>query len=202
MEEILPGVYHWTAKHAGIGMRVHSYLVAGSGAVIDPMVPDEGLEAIEALGPPPSRILLTNRHHYRQADRWVEAFGCTVHCHEAGLHEFGDGREVEGFAFGDEVAPGIVAHELGSITPEESALHISAGPGALAFADGVVRLGPELGFVPDQLLGDEPQEVKDGIRAGVRHLLQKLEFDGVLLAHGDPLPRGGREALARFASTE
>lgn len=186
--------------HDGIGMRVHSYLVAEARAVIDPMVPDEGLEAIAALGPPPDRVLLTNRHHYRHAARYVEAFGCTVHCHEAGLHEFADGREVEGFAFGDEVAPGVVAHELGSITPEECALHIPAGPGALAFADGVVRFGPELGFVPDYLLGEEPEAVKDGIRAALRHLLQQLRFDAVLLAHGDPLARGGREALARFAS--
>jgi hypothetical protein len=201
MEEILPGVHHWTALRETIGSRVHSYYVTVARAVIDPMVPDEGLEAIAALGPPPERLLLTNRHHYRHADRYVEAFGCTVHCHEAGLHEFGDGQEVEGFAFGDEVAPGIVAHELGSITPEECALHVPAGPGALAFADGVVRRGDGFGFVPDGLLGDDPEDVKDGIRAALRHLLQQLRFDAVLLAHGEPMASGGRDALARLASS-
>jgi hypothetical protein len=200
MEELLPGIHHWTASHEGIGARVHSYLFTEARAVIDPMVPEEGLDAIAALGPP-ERVLLTNRHHYRQAGQYVEAFGCTVHCHEAGLHEFGDGRAVEGFEFGDEVAPGVVAYELGSITPEECALHVSNGSGVLAFADGVVRRGAELGFVPDGLLGDDPQEVKDGIRAALRHLLQQLRFDAVLLAHGEPLTSGGRDALARLASS-
>jgi hypothetical protein len=201
MDEIIPGVHHWTALRETIGSRVHSYYVTVARAVIDPMVPDGGLEAIAALGAPPERVLLTNRHHYRHADRYVEAFGCSVHCHEAGLHEFADGREVEGFAFGDEVAPGIVAHELGSITPEECALHILAGPGALAFADGVVRRGDGFGFVPDGLLGDDPEDVKDGIRAALRHLLQQLRFDAVLLAHGEPMASDGRDALARLASS-
>ena len=81
------------------------------------MVPAGG---IEALGAEPQRIVLTNRHHYRDSDR----FGCPVLCHEAGLHEFDGG--VEGFAFGDELAPGVRALEVGVLTPEETALHLAA----------------------------------------------------------------------------
>ena len=73
------------------------------------------------------RILLTNRHHYRHSDRLAAALGCPVLCHEAGLHEFEGGPEVHGFAFGEEVAPGIVAREVGVICPEETALHIQHG---------------------------------------------------------------------------
>jgi hypothetical protein len=202
MQEIVPGVHVWSARHDGIGMTVHSAYVAAARALIDPMLPPGGVDAVAALGGPPERVLLTIRHHYRQADAFVDAFGCSVHCHEAGLHEFEGGPEVHGFAPGDEVAPGIVVCEVGAICPDECALHIAAWPGALACADGVVRWqdGDPLGFVPDGLLGDDPEAVKAGLRAAYARIADELEFEALLLAHGGPTATGGREALARFAA--
>ena len=52
------------------------------------------------------------------------------------------------------------------ITPEEVALHVQTGPGALIVADGVLRTrSGALGFVPDHLIGDDPDAVKAGLRA-------------------------------------
>ena len=200
MQEIVPGVHVWSAQHNGIGMTVHSAYVAPARALIDPMLPPGGVDAIAALGEPPERILLTIRHHYRHADAFVEAFGCSVHCHEEGLYEFDGG--VEGFRPGDEVAPGIVVQEVGAICADECALHIASRPGALACADGVVRWreGDPLNFVPDSLIGDDPEAVKAGLRAAYARLAEELEFDALLLAHGGPTAPGGREALAAFAA--
>ena len=39
MKEILPGVYHWAAKHPRIGFAVSSYFLAESGTLLDPMIP-------------------------------------------------------------------------------------------------------------------------------------------------------------------
>ena len=146
------------------------------------------------------RIVLTNRHHYRQADEFRARFGCAVLCHEAGLHEFADGREVEGFAFGDELAHGVRAKEVGVLTPEETAVHFEGG-GALAFADAVIR-GDDggLGFVPDGLLGDDPQAIKAGLRDAFARLAGELDFDALLLAHGEPMRQGARSALRAFAA--
>jgi hypothetical protein len=201
MQEIVAGVHCWSAQHNGIGMTVHSAYVAPARALIDPMLPPGGVDAVAALGPPPERILLTIRHHYRQAGAFVEAFGCSVHCHEDGLHEFEGGPDVEGFRPGEEVAPGVVVQEVGAICPDECALHIASGPGVLACADGVVRWreGDPLGFVPDGLLGDDSEAVKDGLRVAYARIADELEFDALLLAHGGPVPTGGREALAAFA---
>src|SRR5829696_8370245 len=106
MEEIAPGIFHWKAKHPKIGIEVSSYYLADSGTVLDPMVPpDEGLDWFE--GREPRRIVLTNRHHYREADRYRERFDVPVSCNEVGLHEFEGGPQVDGFAVGDEVAPGV-----------------------------------------------------------------------------------------------
>jgi hypothetical protein len=191
MEEIRPGLLHWTAYRDTIGADVHSYFHVPSGTLVDPMVPPEG---IEALGAEPQRVVLTNRHHYRESDR----FGCPVLCHEAGLYEFDGG--VEGFAFGDELAPGVRAHEVGVLTPEETALQLG---GALAFADCVIRDDDgNLGFVPDYLLGDDPEAIRDGLRDAFLTLCDDVEFDALLLAHGDPIPQGGRSALRTFAAAQ
>lgn len=174
---------------------VHSYWLRDAGAVLDPMAP-EGVVTALRDGPSPDRILLTNRHHYRESDRLVAELGCRVLCPESGLHEFEDGPEVEGYAYGGEVAPGVVAHEVGAICPDDAALHVHAGPGALALADAVIRWDGELTFVPDFLM-DDPERVKHGIVASLRELCE-LEFDSLLLAHGEPLASGGKRALESF----
>lgn len=198
IEEILPGVFHWTAFRDTIGQEVHSYYVAGSRSLIDPMEPDEGLDWFEQHGPP-ELALLTNRHHYRHSGRFADRYGCRVLCHRAGLHEFAGGPAVEGFEFGDRVAPGISAREVEVLCPEETALLIEAGGGALSFADAIVRRDDGgLGFVPDWLLGDDPEEVKRGLLGAFRLLLE-LDFDSLLFAHGAPLVGGGKQALAEFA---
>jgi hypothetical protein len=196
MQEMRTGLHHWTATHPRIQMQVSSYFVEPSRTLIDPMVPpDAGLEWFRDH--PPERIVLTNRHHYRDSAAFADEFGCPVLCHEAGLHEFEDGPDVDGFSFGDRLADGIVALEVDAICPEETALLIDIEGGALAFADGLIRYGGELGFVPDQLLGDDPDAVKRGLVEAFARLAEH-DPDCLLFAHGDPLLGGGGEALRRF----
>ena len=198
MKEVIPGVWHWTAFHEGIGFDVSSYMVERAAALIDPMLPEDGVEAFR--GREPEVILLTNRHHYRHSDRFVEEFGCPVLCHETGLHEFEGGPSVRGFAFGDDVADGILALEVGVLTPEETAFHIDAGPRALAFGDALVNV-PDTGlsFVPDKYMGKEPEAVKEGLRDAFRRLLAH-DFDALLVAHGMPVPARGKAALLQYAA--
>jgi hypothetical protein len=193
MNQIAPGLLDWTAFHDGIHAQVHSHYVSGPGVVIDPMPADD------ALPGEPRLAVLTNRHHLRHA----ADYGCPIRCHEAGLHQFeGADVEVGGFAFGDELAPGVRALEVGVLCPEETALHIAVGDGFLAFADAVVRDGDgRLAFVSDYLLGDDPEAIKAGLRDAFARLLAEEDFDGLLLAHGDPAPRGGRAELERFVTT-
>ena len=53
-----------------------------------------------------------------------------------------------------------------------------------------------LAFVSDGLM-DEPEQTKEGLRAAYRRLLG-LDFDLLLLAHGDPVIDGGKAALRTF----
>ncbi|HEX5900145.1 MAG TPA: hypothetical protein VFY32_12155, partial [Solirubrobacteraceae bacterium] len=187
-----PGIVDWSAFHEGIGQEVHSHYATASGVLIDPMPADGELPG------EPRLVVLTNRHHLRHATD----YGCPIRCHQAGLHEFeGIGVDVEGFAFGDEVAPGVRALEVGVLCPEETALHLAVGDGFVALADAIVRAQDGgLAFVPDFLLGDDPQAVKTGLRDAFARLLEEEAFDGLLLAHGAPTASGGRAELQAFVT--
>jgi len=173
--------------------------------LLDPLVPEEGLAWFERRGPP-CHVLLTNRLHSRQTLRFVEAFGCEVWCNEEGLDHFGEGGEVtglqvRGFRAGEILPGGIESHEVGVLCPDETAFLVPGGARALAVADGVVRDGDgPLVFVPDPLLGDDPEAVKRGLRAAYRRLLA-LDFDHLLLAHGNPWIGAARQALAGFVGS-
>jgi hypothetical protein len=188
-EEIVPGVLHWTAFHPRIQFDVSSYFVTGSSTLVDPLNP--GGEDLK-----PERIVLTTRHHLRSST----GYDCPILCHESGLHEFADGPQVEGFAWGDELAPGVKAVEVDAISPDDTGLLIDAGDGCLAIGDALMRYEEPIHFVPDQFLvdeGDDPEPVKVAIKDAFRRLLD-LPFDTLLFAHGTPMVGGGKEALRGF----
>jgi hypothetical protein len=198
VQEIKPGLWHWTARHEHIEMDVSSYYLLAERVLIDPMIPAEGLEWFEERGAP-EHVLLSNRHHDRHAWRLREAFDCTVHCVRNGLHELEGRGPVEPFDCGQPLPGGIVAYDVDAICPDETALHIPAHR-ALACADGVVRWpGKEgLAFVPDQLM-DDPERTKAGLRDAYERLMA-LDFDVLLLAHGEPVTTDAKDALGAFVS--
>ena len=199
-QEVLPGLFHWRTLHPKIATEVDSYWIADGGVLIDPLVPEAGIEWFADRAVRPKAVLLTNRHHYRDAGRFVRRFGCTVHCSRPGMHEFTE-QEVRAFDFGDRLPGGAVAYEVDAICPDESALHLPAVR-ALAVADGIVLGGSngaegELGFVPDFLM-DEPAQTKAGLLDAYASLLAGLDFEHLLLAHGGPLIGDGRRRLREF----
>lgn len=195
MKEAFADVYHWKAKHQGIGIEVDCHFVVGSGTAIDPLLPEEGMAWFDEHRP--QRIVLSTRHHLRHAPELAERFGCPILCHESGLYEFEDGPAVERFAFGDRLADDVVALVMDSISPDDTVLRIEAGEGALLFADSVIHYG-SLGFVPDNFIGDDPEGVKAKICERCAELLDE-DFTHLLFAHGEPL-LDGREALQAFAA--
>ncbi len=199
MREILPGVFHWTAVHPRIQIEVSSYYIQEAGVLLDPLLPPEGVDFFRDRVKP-RHILLTNRHHYRHCAEFERLLGCTVWCNKEGMHEFTHGENVRPFSAGDLLPGGIESHEVGVLCPDETALRIPVAGGALAIADGIVRIddGP-LMFVPDQLLGDEPEGIRRGLKAAYAQLLD-LPFDHLLFAHGLPWIGGGKQALREFVA--
>ncbi len=200
LSEVLPGILHWSGPHPNHGAVVHSHFLTEQRVAVDPIAVDGIVPALERAGGV-EQVLLTNRHHLRGSEDLVAAFGASLRCPRPGLHEFEtpESPVVIGYGWGEELAPGVTSHVVDAISPDDGALHIAVGPGALAFADAVVADEQGLGFVPDSLM-DDPAGTKAGILGSVRGLLE-LEFDALLLAHGAPVPAGGRRALASFVES-
>jgi hypothetical protein len=197
MHEIFAGVFHWSAYHEPIRARVSSYYVQPAGIVIDPKLPEEGLDALPGT---PQQVVLTIGLHHRDAPRFAEEFNIPIRASRAAAERLRGRLEVEEFTEGEAVAPGVTAIHIGKIADDEGALHIAVGDGAIAFADGLIRYGGALGFVPDELIGDRPNEVKQGLKDAFRGLLTR-DFDHLLFAHGDPLVGGGAAALREFVES-
>ena len=193
MDEIAPGVMHWQARHPRIGMDVSSYWLPDLRTLLDPLaVPDE-VEGVQ-------HILLSCRHHVRDSLEVRARFGAVVRAPRTGMHEFEEDTPIVPYDFGESLAGGAVtAHEVDAISPDETAFHIPAVH-ALAIADGAVRYGEDLQFVPDDYM-DDPEETKAGLKRAFARLADELDFDVLLVAHGNPIPSGGRDALRRFSAS-
>ena len=193
MDEIAPGIRHWKAVHPNLGVEVSSYWLPDLKLLLDPIaVPDE-VEGVEY-------ILLSCRHHTRDSLEAAERFGATIEAPRTGMHEFGEDSPIQPYDFGDPLVGGAVtAHQVGGLSPDETALHIPP-VNALSIADGAIRYGEDLDFVPDRYM-DDPDQDKADLKRGFGELADQLEFDVLLLAHGTPYSSGGREALRSFAES-
>jgi glyoxylase-like metal-dependent hydrolase (beta-lactamase superfamily II) len=197
MEEIRPGLWHWVAEHPKIHIPVSSHYFSDAATLFDPLPPPDAAGWFDDH--PVERIVLSNRHHLRGAPELAQQLGATIHAPAAGMHEFeGSDVDVRPYEPGDELAPGVRAVEFGVLSPDDGALHIACGEGALLIADALVNYGG-IGFVPDEYLAD-PEADKAATYERLPKLLE-LEFDALLFAHGEPIATGGHAALERFAES-
>ena len=196
MDEIAPGILHWTTMHEPIGTRVSSYYIAPAGIVIDPKIPADGWDALPAR---PAQVVLTSGHHLRDAPAFAERFGIPIRASEPAAERIGSAAEVRTFAEGEAIADGVTGLHVGVLCPDEGALLIAAGGGALAIADGITHRHGSLGFFSDGLLGDDPPAIKRGLKRAYAGFLDR-EFRHLLFAHGAPLLDRGHEDLDAFVS--
>ena len=122
-------------------------------------------------------------------------------CPRQGLRRLPPGLEARPYGPGDALPGGARAFGVGVLCPDESAVLLPKLK-ALAVADGVVRWtkGGPLTFVPDDLLVDDPKDaprVKRGLKKSYRKLVAK-RWEHLLMAHGGPWLRDGRDALRAF----
>ena len=200
VRELLPGLYGWSTMYDKIGSRVHSHLVASAGVVIDPRVPAGGFEAVPER---PQQVVLTSGNHLRDAVEFANHFdGIPIRALRAADDRLGGSPELATFGGGDEVAPGVTAIDVGVLSADETALHLTeVEGGAIALADGLVRFGGRLTYVPDGLMGDDPEGVKAGLTEKLRALLER-DFDTLLFAHGDPIVGGAKAELRAFVEAQ
>src|SRR5690349_4425143 len=114
MHEIAPGLWHWSTYHENIRTDVSSYYVEPAGVVIDPKIPEGGIEEAFADRGSPQQVVLTSGLHDRDAKAVAEAFGgIPVRAPREGMHRLEGVLDAEPYADGDEIAPGVRAIQIG-----------------------------------------------------------------------------------------
>jgi glyoxylase-like metal-dependent hydrolase (beta-lactamase superfamily II) len=198
MREIVPGILTWPAFSERFGYDFNGFAVprADGAIVVDPVESSDGdLAAIVAAGV--TRIVLTNRNHYRAAARVRQATGARVAVHPADAGFVRDkGVPVDdALAPGDRVGPFVVVAAAGK-SPGEIALHWP-DKRILLVGDACVGTPPGgLSLLPPAVI-DAPDE----LRRSLGRIAAELDFDTLLCADGESLLRGGRAALQRLVAT-
>ena len=142
MQELAPGLWRWTARHAEWhpgewGAEVASFAVDAGDAVllVDPLLPDddaEVLERLDALGP--AAILVTIPYHARSSEALAERYGAPIHGHPAVAKRLRDGSRLEPL---DALPGGARAFPIGKPRRHETPIHLPSHR-ALAFGDAIV----------------------------------------------------------------
>jgi hypothetical protein len=193
VQELTPGIRHWSAIHPNLGMEVSSYWLPGLRTLIDPLAVPGEVEDVD-------QIVLSNRHHKRDAFAARERFGAHLRVPRAGLHDFDASDPVEPYEFGEPLPGGeITPYRVTELWPDDGVLHIPS-LAALAIADTVVNDNLRLEFVPDRYM-DDPVAERQGIRDGLTGLAGELDFEHVLFAHGPPIAGDGRAQLLDFLAS-
>ncbi len=181
VEQVAPGVWHWSIHNSNIGGNVSASHAVGSvdGAVwVDPVrVTDP-----ESL-PKPEAIVLTSRGHQRAAWRYRRELGVTVHAPLGG-----EGYDEEPdvlYTEGDPLPQGLVAIPTPGFGDAKFALHRPAQgetPALMIVGDLVMRPGGgSLAQMPERFQSDP---------AAARSSLERVAgkpFDLLLIGHAGPV---------------
>ena len=196
MREILPGIVTWPWFSERHGYDFNGWLVRAPGGnlCIDPVeMSDAVLDAVAAEGV--SRILLTNRNHFRASQRVKERTGAPIAVHPADA-EFvrSKGVSVDApLSPGERIGP-FTAVDASGKSPGEIALFWPERR-VLFVGDACVGKPPgSCALLPDAVLDDKPRLIASLARLG------ELDFDALLLADGAPILSGGREAIRRLVA--
>jgi hypothetical protein len=186
LRELRPGLYRWTARHPSWkpGARPESVgdwpeLVGcvavdlGDGVVfVDPLVPEALWPHLDELvAGRPVRALRTVASHRRTAKEVLDRYGGTT-----------------------DPPPGVVPIDV----PAREREYWLPAFGALVVGDRLIGDGQGgLRICPASWLSGGSRQVSIAeLAEGLRPLLE-LPIELVLVSHGDPVLRGGRESLSR-----
>lgn len=196
MKEITPGIRTWSVFNQEKKLDFNGHVVASpDGCVLIDPPPMTEMDVREAgeLGPPRS-IIITNRHHTRDAAAAAARWGIPILIHQADAAGLPPGIRIGGtYRDGDRLDAGLLVVTLADQkSPGESAL-LCERANALILGDALIGAPPgKLRMLPDDKFADAAKA-----RAGLRRLLP-LWFDALLLGDGASIPSGGRQAVASF----
>ena len=197
MYEILKDIYTWSIYSEEKRLNFNGYFIYSRNStipniVIDPpFLNNTDLEQIESLGSV-QHILITNRNHIRWSTKLKEKCNAKISMNfsdENKANRIGDNYFNHDEILFDCIKTIVVPDNK---SPGETALFweerkiLFLGDALIGKPSGAVSLLP-----PDKYINIE--KAKKGI-----HVLDKLNFESILLADGDPILSNGKEAVNNF----
>ena len=196
MQEILPGIWTWSVFNQDREMNFNGHLVANDeGCVLidPPPMSEQDAAQVEKLGPPID-VVVTNRHHTRDAMAPAARWRSRILLHEADSRAIPDSVRLGGiYHDGDRLPSGLLVIALShQKSPGESAL-LCKSANALILGDALIgKPAGSLNLLPAEKYPDAALA-----REGIRRLLD-FPFDSVLVGDGASILRGGRAAIEAF----
>jgi glyoxylase-like metal-dependent hydrolase (beta-lactamase superfamily II) len=195
MEEVLPGIFKWSwySEEKGYDFNGH-WVVSGKDRVlIDPPPMSTQDEKWVGSQGAVNAILLTNRDHVRDSDRYRGLFSAPIWIHEkdAPLIEI---KPDHYYRDGDRLTGGCIAvHVPDNKSPGETALYWEKGGGIMILGDALIgKPDGRLSLMPPEKYVDAASA-----REGIRVLLTR-PIESVLVGDGVSILKGGSEAILQF----
>jgi hypothetical protein len=209
-EKLAEDLWRWTARHpewhpGRFGSEVACFaLKSGSDTVlIDPLLPpdpDPVMALIEDNLGERLSILITIPYHVRSSEeiwrRFRKEAKTSIGGHPACAKRLGDASGFAAFEPGDELPAKIGAHRIGKPRRYETPLHVPSHD-ALVFGDAVAETdGRLVVWSASKVDGKVERFYRERFNPTLEPLLE-LDFDRVLVTHGQPIEKDGRKALKR-----
>ena len=208
-------LWRWTARHpewhpGEFGREVACFaLRTGDDAIlIDPLLPPEPdpvLDLIEGIVEKRLSILITIPYHVRSSeairDRFRGRVETTIWGHRACRKRLADGAGFHAFEPGDSLPGEASAHRIGKPRRFETPLHLPSHR-ALAFGDAVVEVDGALRVWSERRVDERVSRFHHERFNPTLEPLLELDFDRVLVTHGQPILVGGRRRLKEALRAE
>jgi hypothetical protein len=208
-EKLAPNLWRWTARHpewhpGEFGSEVASFaLRTGDDTIlIDPLLPPDekpALDLIESILGDRLSILITIPYHVRSSEeiwrRFRRQAKTSIHGHPACASRLDDTSGLREIESGVELVAGITAHHIGKPRRHETPLHIPSHK-ALAFGDAVAAVDGRLVVWATARVDKKIERFhRERFNPTLEPLLE-LDFDRVLVTHGEPVMTDGPKKLA------
>jgi hypothetical protein len=207
-QKLAKDLWRWTARHpewhpGEFGKEVACFaLRAGDDTVlIDPLLPPDPepvLSLVEHNLGDRLSILITLPYHVRSSEEIARRFGkkARIWGHRACTRRMADTSRFTAFEPDDELPAGITAHPIGKPRRHETPLHVPSHR-ALVFGDAVAEVDGRLVVWATAEVDDKLARFhRERFNPTLEPLLE-LDFDRVLVTHGQPIAKDGRKALRK-----
>ena len=208
MQELLPRVHRAITLMKAGPMKFNAGMAAVTGddalVLVDPFnLPADETQTLETLGTP-THIVITADSHERDAAAYRQRYSAQVLAHR----ELAPKLELQPdqtFETGDGLPGGLRAVGIPGTRPGETAVLVPDGDGTLILGDTLMNISAsDRGFLMRLLgfplgLGKMPKmAIKNAKQAHQSYLaLLELDFDALVVSHGEPILSGAKEQLRR-----